>query len=98
MIKASLEDGIRRLEELYRAYLWADKIVDAWENDPVYLSSDHDKAVEKRDAARKAQDDFTQEMETRYPEYKFTFDGYVGGYSPSIRVTAVKRDNRSEMK
>lgn len=93
MSEISLEDGIRHLEELYRNYLWADKIVDAWKNDPVYLSSDHDKAAEKKETAKKALDGFTREMEFLYPEYKFTFEGYVGGYSAnSIRVTATKRD------
>jgi hypothetical protein len=96
MNKASFENGIKRLEELYRNYLWADKIVDAWENDPVYESSDHDKAVEKRDAAKELLDQFTQEMENLYPEYKFIFEGYLGGFSANpVRVKATKRNNSS---
>ena len=94
MNRPSLEDDIRHLEELYRNYLWSDKIVDAWENDPAYLSSDHDRAVEKRETAKKELDDFTSKMEVLYPEYKFSFEGYVGGYSAKpIRVTATKRFN-----
>jgi len=94
MNKPSLENNIRHLEELYRNYLWSDKIVDAWENDPVYLSSDHDRAVEKRETAKKTLDDFTRKMEVLYPEYKFSFEGYAGGYSVNpIRVTATKRIN-----
>jgi len=94
MNKPSLEDNVRHLEELYRNYLWSEEIVNAWENDPVYLSSDHDMAVEKRETAKKELDDFTRQMEILYPKYKFTFEGYVGGNSANpIRVIATKRGN-----
>jgi hypothetical protein len=82
---------LKQFEKLYRDYLWAEKILEAWENDPVYPSDKHDEAVGKRDDAEKALADFTQEIEARYPNYEFTFEGGVSSFSAPISVTATAR-------
>lgn len=86
------KDELQRLAELYYNYLWAEKILDAWENDPVYPSDKHDEAVGKRDEAATALHAFTTEIEVRYPRYRLKFEGGVSGFpSTSISVTATAR-------
>ena len=81
-----------RFEELYRDCLWAEKILEAWENDPVYPSDKHDAALAERDEAAAALRGLTTEIEARYPRCKLKFEGGVSAFSStSISVTATAR-------
>lgn len=84
---------LRQLESLYHAYLWAGEIVWAWEQDPVYKSTDHDKAVRERESALSTLQELRQNMEAAYPNYRFIFKGHVSAHSNTVRVTAVSHDS-----
>ncbi len=51
----------------------AQKIVDAWENDPSYPGDKHDEAVRRCEEAEEALKEYRNYLVKRYPEQKNSF-------------------------
>jgi hypothetical protein len=83
---------LAEFEKLYSEYLHAEKIKEAWEDDPCYYSADYDRANSKYQTASANLDKYRSLMETQYPEYGYKFEGSFT--SKPVTIMPFERDMR----